>query len=129
MIDILGSFSGLTVLDLTEAKNFYVDKLGLTLDSEEMGLRLLLPGGGRLFIYDKTDHEAANYTVLNFVVKNIDESIEKLASSGIKMEHYDNLPAPQDEKEVLRGIAANQGPDIAWFLDPSGNVLSLIQEA
>jgi catechol 2,3-dioxygenase-like lactoylglutathione lyase family enzyme len=128
MLKTLGAFSGVSVNDLSKAKEFYTNVLGLTLDSEEMGLRFRIPGGGQLFIYDKADHKPADFTILNFIVENIDTSIDQLKSSGVIMEVYDNLPGPQDEKGVLRGIAAKQGPDIAWFKDPAGNVLSLLQE-
>ena len=94
-----------------------------------MGLVLDLPGGGELFIYEKADHEPARYTAINFVVENIDDTIHHLTSDhGITMQRYDNLPAEQDELGVLRGKAAGQGPDIAWFNDLAGNVLSVIEQ-
>lgn len=128
MLTAITTFSGFSVDDINKAKEFYVDTLDMKLEDDSMGLNLGLPGGGKVFIYQKDDHTPASFTVLNFVVDNIDETIDHLASHhGIKFEIYDNLPAKQDEKGVLRGRAANQGPDIAWFKDPARNVLSVLQ--
>jgi hypothetical protein len=65
---------------------------------------------------------------LNFVVGDIDEAVDELVKSGVVFERYDNMPGPQDEKSILRGLAANQGPDIAWFKDPAGNILAVLQD-
>lgn len=128
MLTALSSFSSISVDDIEKARAFYVDTLAMTLHDDSMGLSLALPGGGTLFIYEKDDHEPATYTVLNFVVENIDEVIGHLTGHhGISLERYDNLPAEQDEKGVLRGKAAGQGPDIAWFKDPSGNILAVLE--
>ena len=130
MINTITTFSGISVNNIKEAREFYVDKLGLNLTDDSMGLNLDLPGGGKLFVYDKPDHQPATFTVLNFVVANIDDAIEELKSSGIDMERYDRGPdIQQDEKGVLRGLAANMGPDIAWFNDPAGNVLAVLQDS
>lgn len=127
---ILNTFSGISVDDLGKAKEFYTGTLGLELENEEMGLQLRLPGGARLFIYEKSDHEPATFTVLNFVVEDIDTTIDELVGKGIKFEHYDlGGGAETDEKGVLRGLSANMGPDIAWFKDPAGNVLSVVQDS
>lgn len=129
MITAVSSFSGLSVDDIDQAREFYIDTLELPLLDDSMGLTIALPGGGQLFIYEKEDHEPANYTVLNFVVENINEAIDHLVNEHrIQFERYDNLPAEQDERGVLRGKAAGMGPDIAWFTDPAGNVISLIEE-
>lgn len=127
MLKVESAFSGCSVDDLIKAKQFYTQTLGLTLDNEEMGLQLQLPGGGSLFVYQKDDHQPATFTILNFVVDNIDVAVDELKELGVTFEHYDNMPAPQDEKGVLRGLSANQGPDIAWFKDPAGNILSVLQ--
>jgi catechol 2,3-dioxygenase-like lactoylglutathione lyase family enzyme len=128
MLTALSSFSGFSVNNLEEARKFYVDMLTLEPVDESMGLHLALPGGGQVFIYQKDDHQPATYTALNFVVENIDEAVEHLTGHhGLTLERYDNMPAPQDEKGILRGRAAGQGPDIAWFKDPAGNILSVIQ--
>lgn len=119
-------FSGLSVDDLDKAKTFYTETLGLTLDSEKMGLALNLIGGGKLFIYVKENHQPASYTALNFVVDDINAAVDQLSGQGVSFEHYEDMH--QDEKEVARGIASNMGPDIAWFKDPAGNILSVLQE-
>ncbi len=121
-------FSGISVNDIAKAKEFYNKTMGLELDNEEMGLQFKLPGGGALFVYDKQDHQPATFTVLNFVVSDIDQAVDELTNQGVQFERYDNMPAPQDEKGVLRGLAANQGPDIAWLKDPAGNILAVLQE-
>lgn len=128
MFKVEAAFAGLSVDDLAKAKEFYTKTLGLTLADDKMGLDLELPGGGGLFIYDKPDHQPASYTTLNFVVTNIDEAVDALTTAGVKFEHYDNMPAPQDDKGVLRGLATNHGPDIAWFKDPAGNILAVLQD-
>lgn len=130
MSNFIGSFSGFSVDDLEKAKEFYTKTLGLELKSEEMGLEIVLPAGNSLFIYDKADHQPATYTTLNFVVENIDEALDDLESKGVTFEHYEDLgfDAKQDEKGILRGLAAGMGPDITWFKDPAGNVLSILQD-
>jgi catechol 2,3-dioxygenase-like lactoylglutathione lyase family enzyme len=119
-------FSGFSVDDIEKAKEFYTKTLGLTLKNGEMGLTFSLPGGGELFIYTKPDHTPANYTALNFVVDDIDAAVDELTKRGVAFEHYDNMPMQQDEKGIARGLAANMGPDIAWFKDPAGNVLAVL---
>jgi len=128
MNSFLSSFSGVSVDNIQAAKDFYVDLLGLEVADESMGLHLNLPGGGNLFVYEKDTHAPATFTVLNFVVKDINTAIDELVAEGVHFERYDDLPAPQDERGVLRGKAAGQGPDIAWFEDPAGNIISLIEE-
>jgi len=128
MIEAISSFSGISVDNIKKAREFYVDTLQLALIDDSMGLRLALPGGGELFIYEKPNHEPASFTVLNFVVESIDHTVEHLTGHhGIQLEIYDNLAAPQDEDGVLRGKAAGQGPDIAWFKDPAGNILAVLE--
>lgn len=125
----VASFSGFSVTSISMAKEFYVDKLELVLVSEHMGLELALPGGSKLFVYEKPDHIAATFTVLNFVVDNIDEAVTDLTAKGVVFERYEmGNGAAQDEMGVLRGLAANRGPDIAWFKDPVGNILSVLRE-
>ena len=127
-MNYIGAFSGISVNNLAAAKSFYKDILGLTLKNQQMGLRFELPGGGELFIYEKANHQPASFTVLNLVVNNINEAIDMLtAEQGVIFVRYDDLPAPQDERGVLRGKAAGQGPDIAWLQDPAGNILALIE--
>src|SRR5258708_40060906 len=126
MFKAQAAFSGISVNDLDKAKEFYADKLGLELDSEKMGLQFLLPGGGKLFLYPKDNHEPATFTVLNFVVADIDEAVDALSKAGIEFESYEGFH--QDDKKIARGIAAHKGPDIAWFKDPAGNILSVMQD-
>lgn len=123
------AFSGFSVKDLPAAKKFYQDVLGLTVKEEKgMGLQLQLPQGGQVFVYDKPNHVPATYTILNFVVDNIDEAVDALTKKGVTFEQYNTPEMPQDEKGILRGLTANMGPDIAWFTDPSGNILAILQE-
>jgi catechol 2,3-dioxygenase-like lactoylglutathione lyase family enzyme len=128
MLKAQAVFAGISVDDLAAAKEFYTKNLGLKLADDKMGLNFELPGGGGLFVYDKPDHQPATYTCLNFVVGNIDEAVDQLTSAGVKMERYDNMPFEQDEKGIARGLAAGQGPDIAWFKDPAGNIFSILQD-
>lgn len=122
------AFSGFSVNDLDKAKQFYAETLGLKLADETMGLNFDLPGGGGIFIYPKDDHQPATFTILNFVVDDIDKAVDELTSSGASFERYDNMPGDQDEKGIMRGLAAKQGPDIAWFKDPAGNILAVLQD-
>lgn len=128
MLKAQAAFSGFSVDDLDKAKQFYTEVLGLELEDETMGLQLKLPNGGALFVYPKPDHQPASFTILNFVVENIDEAVDELAAQGVSFEHYDNMPGGQDEKGIARGLSANQGPDIAWFKDSAGNILSVLQD-
>lgn len=120
-------FSGFSVDDQAKAKEFYTHVLGLHLADETMALDFDLPGGGHLFIYQKDNHQPATYTVLNFVVANVNEAVEELSKLGVTFERYPDMH--QDEKGIARGIAANMGPDIAWFKDPAGNILAVLQPA
>jgi catechol 2,3-dioxygenase-like lactoylglutathione lyase family enzyme len=120
------AFSGFSVNDLAKAKDFYTKTLGLEVENDGVGVRLHLPGGGTVFAYPKGDHQPATFTILNFAVDDIDAAVDDLTSRGVQFEHYDNV-AKTDEKGILRGRAANRGPDIAWFKDPAGNFLSVIE--
>lgn len=129
MNNVLSTFSGFSVSNAAEARTFYVDTLGLELIDDSMGLGFALPGGAQLFLYEKPDHQPATFTVLNFVVDNIDKAVDELIQKGINFERYDlGNGAVQDEKGILRGLSANMGPDIAWFKDPAGNILSVVQD-
>lgn len=122
------AFSGFSVTDKNKALEFYQQTLGLNVEDSEMDLNVKL-NGTTVFIYEKADHQPASFTVLNFVVNDINAAVDELKDKGVVFEVYDSLPAPQDERGVLRGLAANMGPDIAWFKDPSGNVLAVLQES
>lgn len=121
MIEATRAFSGFAVKDIAAAKAFYSEKLGLQV-SEDNGMLRLQTGGPGVLVYPKPDHEPAGYTILNFPVDDIDAAVDELAGRGITFERYDGFE--QDAKGVMR-VA---GPPIAWFTDPSGNVLSVLQE-
>ena len=119
------AFSGFSANDLERARSFYEDTLGLRVTvMPEMGglLRLHLGGGTEVLVYPKPDHTPATFTVLNFPVPDVEQTVDQLAARGVRFERYEGFD--QDEK----GIARGQGPDIAWFTDPAGNVFSVIQQ-
>lgn len=123
-------FSGFSVDNQEKAKDFYTRVLGLDLIDENMGLRFRLPFGGTLFVYEKPDHKPASYTNLNFVVEDIEKAVDELVEKGVQMEKYDELfpGAKQDKKGILWSEVPEDGPSIAWFKDPAGNVLALLDE-
>jgi catechol 2,3-dioxygenase-like lactoylglutathione lyase family enzyme len=128
MFKAKAAFSGFSVDDLAKTKEFYTKTLGLEVDDQGIGLRLHLPGGGTVFVYPKGDHQPATFTILNFEVDNIDEAVDELTTRGVQFEHYEDGPKT-DEKGILRGLSQNMGPDIAWFKDPAGNILSVIEDS
>ena len=119
------AFSSFAVPDAEAARAFYGDTLGLDVrDSREPGLlELHLGPGAPVLVYPKPDHTAANFTVLNFSVPDIDATVDKLIEAGIRMERYPDFE--QNEKGIARGP---QGPAMAWFLDPAGNILSVLED-
>lgn len=119
------AFSGFSVNDLAAAKEFYAKTLGIDVEENPQGLVLKITGGKGVFVYPKDDHTPATYTILNFSVDNIDQAVDRLKGKGITFEHYDGIT---DEKGIARGLSQKQGPDIAWFKDPAGNILSVLQE-
>ncbi|HUZ61988.1 MAG TPA: VOC family protein [Hanamia sp.] len=120
------AFSGFSVNDIQKAKEFYSGMLGLEVKDTPMGLLELNPeGGNHIIIYPKPNHVPATFTILNFPVKNIDESVNELIKKGITFEQYDG-PIKTDEKGICR--SGGKGPNIAWFKDPARNILSLIEE-
>ncbi len=119
----LSAFSGFAVRDVAAARSFYAEKLGLAVTDDRGGLRLELPGdAGSVFVYEKADHEPAGFTILNFAVADIDGAVGELEAAGVSMLHYDGFW--QDERGVARDP---NGPSIAWFTDPSGNILAVLQ--
>ena len=115
------AYSGFAVPDIEQAKQFYGDTLGIKVTEEYGMLTLHLNGGERpTLIYPKPDHEPAGFTILNFQVDDVEKAVDELTTRGVAMEKYEGFD--QDEK----GIARGQGPDIAWFKDPAGNVLSVL---
>ena len=117
------AFSTFSVNDLKKAKEFYGETLGLDVKETKEGLELHLEGGNTVFLYPKPNHTPASFTVLNFPVNNIDEAVDEIMELDIRLEQY-NLP---DLKQDERGIARGRGPKIAWFKDPAGNILSVIE--
>jgi catechol 2,3-dioxygenase-like lactoylglutathione lyase family enzyme len=115
------AFSGFSVDDLEAARAFYRDTLGLETTEEHGLMTLHLAGDRPTLVYPKPDHTPATYTILNFPVDDIDRAVEELAARGVRFELYEGFP--QDERGVMRG----EGPPIAWFKDPAGNVLSVLQ--
>jgi predicted enzyme related to lactoylglutathione lyase len=115
--------SGFAAPDLDALRPFYADALGIEVTEEHGLLTLHLEGGKRpTIIYPKPDHEPANYTILNFDVEDIEAAVDALAARGVQFERYGG-DFGQDE----RGIARGEGPPIAWFKDPAGNILSVMQ--
>jgi catechol 2,3-dioxygenase-like lactoylglutathione lyase family enzyme len=119
------AFSGFSVNDLTKAQAFYTQILELHVVEEGGGFWLHLPGGGTAFAYPKDNHQPATFTILDFVVDDIDAAVDELKSRGVSFERYKGMA--QDEKGIMRGISRKMGPDIAWFKDPAGNVLAVLQ--
>jgi len=117
------AFSGFSVKDLTRAERFYEEVLGIEVEEIPAGLRLKIGNG--ILVYPKENHEPATYTMLNFPVDDIDEAVADLTSKGVKFELY---PGVTDHLGVARGIASGRGPDIAWFKDPDGNLLSILKQ-
>lgn len=117
------SFCSFSVNDLQKAKQFYGETLGLDVKETPEGLELHT-GNNTVFLYSKPNHTPASFTVFNFLVNDIDEAVDELAALGVTLEHY-NLP---DIKTDNRGIFRGPGPQIAWFKDPAGNILSVLEE-
>lgn len=118
------AFSGFSVDDIDEARAFYAGTLGLEVEETEGMLTLKLGGGGTVIVYPKGEnHAPATFTVLNFPVDDIDAAVDGLAAAGVRLERYPDFPEP-DAKGIYRGM----GPDIAWFTDPAGNVLSVLAD-
>jgi catechol 2,3-dioxygenase-like lactoylglutathione lyase family enzyme len=116
------AFSGFAVDDVPKAKKFYSETLGLRVSEEYGMLWLHIAGEWDILVYPKSDHTPATFTILNFPVDDIDKAVDELAERGVRFERYED--SEQDEKGIHRG----GGPLIAWFKDPAGNVLSVIQK-
>jgi catechol 2,3-dioxygenase-like lactoylglutathione lyase family enzyme len=118
------AFSSFSVNDMKKAREFYGEILGLGVTETQEGLELHLTGGNTIFMYPKPNHTPASFTVLNFPVNNVEEAVDELVNAGLRLEHYE-LPELKTDK---RGIAKGPGMKIAWFKDPAGNILSVIEE-
>jgi predicted enzyme related to lactoylglutathione lyase len=117
------AFSGFAVDDIDRAREFYAETLGLEVADEEMGvLTLKLAGDRPTLVYPKPDFTPATYTILNFPVEDIDAAVDELVSRGVRFERYEGFE--QDEKGIARGP---EGPPIAWFTDPAGNILAVLE--
>ncbi len=123
MLDGSKAFSGFSVDDLDSAKTFYGENLGLNVSEEGPGLALHFTDDRSVFIYPKQDHEPATFTILNFPVDEIEPTVDALTERGVKFERYEGTEIETDDKGIFRG----EGPLIAWFKDPAGNVLSVIE--
>jgi predicted enzyme related to lactoylglutathione lyase len=120
------AFSSFSVNDLKKAKEFYGNTLGLEISEFGMGhIGLQIAGGSQIMVYPKANHTPATFTVLNFPVADIDEAVDQLAKLGIRFEQYDQPGIKTDAKGISRG---NGGPNIAWFKDPAGNILSVLED-
>ena len=123
MLESSKAFSGFAVKDIAEAQAFYRDTLGLRVTEENGMLTLHLAPDRPTIIYPKPDHVPATYTILNFPVDDIEAAVAELTARGVSFEHYEGTPAETDAHGVFRG----GGPLIAWFTDPSGNIMSVIE--
>jgi catechol 2,3-dioxygenase-like lactoylglutathione lyase family enzyme len=119
------AYSGFSVDDVRGAKDFYGQTLGLEVSEANDLLELRLAGGTRVLVYPKPNHVPATFTILNFPVDDVEEAVNELTKRGVRFEIYDEGELTTDERGIFRG----EGPKIAWFKDPAGNVLSVIQES
>jgi len=126
------AFSSFSVNEIDKAKEFYQETLGLNANTIEMGggysmLELDVTGGTKVMIYPKPNHTPATFTVLNFPVDDLDKTVDELTAKGVKFEQYDMGDMKTDEKGIVRGNG--MGPDIAWFADPAGNIISVLKNS
>ncbi|MGO8969437.1 MAG: VOC family protein [Myxococcaceae bacterium] len=118
------AFSGFSADDIQRAKKFYGETLGLRVEEARGLLTLHFAGDGKVVIYPKPNHTPATFTVLNFPVKDVEKAVDELTKRGVRFEIYTAAPLKTDQ----RGIFRSEGPPIAWFKDPAGNILSVIEE-
>ncbi|HEX9231000.1 MAG TPA: VOC family protein [Jatrophihabitantaceae bacterium] len=123
MLENSNAISGFAVDDIDKAKQFYGETLGVGVSEDGDLLRLQLGGGTQVIVYPKPDYTPATYTILNFPVDDIDKAVDDLAANGVVFERYPGFD--QDDKGIARQLP---GPAIAWFKDPAGNILSVLQE-
>jgi catechol 2,3-dioxygenase-like lactoylglutathione lyase family enzyme len=119
------AFSGFSVNDVPTAKKFYGETLGLKVSEEHGLLTLHIAGDRDIFVYPKPNHTPATFTILNFPVDDIDKAVDELTTRGVRFERYEG--SNQDEKGIARPQRSEDGPPIAWFTDPAGNILSVLQ--
>ena len=125
MLEDSKGFSGFAAPDIAKEKEFYTEKLGLKTSEDHGLLTLHLAGGNDVLIYPKPNHVPATFTVLNFPVADVDRAVDDLKKRGVRFEQYDQPGLKTDEKGIMRG----NGPTIAWFKDPAGNILSVLDQA
>lgn len=121
------AFSSFSVNDIAKAKEFYGTTLGLEITENPQGLDMRA-GGNSIFIYPKDNHVPATFTVLNFLVQNIEETVDRLAQLGVTFEIYNEGMLKTNDKGISMNEGPDQGPRIAWFKDPAGNFLAVIEE-
>ncbi len=124
MLRASNTFGGFSVNDVPAAMKFYGDTLGLKVSEDHGIMTIDLSNGGSVIAYPKAKHEPATFTILNFPVPDVDAAVDALTKRGVKFERYDTDDIKTDAKGVMRG----NGPTIAWFKDPAGNILSVIDE-
>ena len=118
------AFSGFAAPNISKVKEFYSNTLGLSVMEEHGLLTLHLAAGNNVLIYPKPNHVPATFTVLNFPVENVDRAVDELGKRGVRFEKYSGPEIKTDEKGIMRG----NGQTIAWFKDPAGNILSVLEE-
>lgn len=121
------AFSSFSVDDVDMAKTFYGETLGLEVSEENGMLTLHIADGGNVLVYPKANHTPASFTVLNFPVDDIDQAVDELTKRGVRFERYDFEGLEQDEKGIARADGGQEGPPIAWFTDPAGNVIAVLE--
>lgn len=119
------AFSGFSVDDIEAAKKFYSVTLGLEVNEDNGMLGLHLGSDADVMVYPKDNHVPATFTILNFPVEDIETAVDGLAALGVTFEHYEDMQT--DEKGIAWGKKSNMGPNIAWFKDPAGNILSVLE--
>lgn len=122
------AFSSFSVNDIAKAKDFYTNILGLDVKEEYGGLTLNIAGSNSIMVYPKDNHEPATFTVLNFPVEDIEKSVDELIAKGITFEQYDFLNTNEKGIAKMPEEGGANGPTMAWFTDPAGNIFSLMQE-
>ncbi len=124
----IDAYTSFGVPDIEAARTFYSTVLGLTVVDGEMGQLLIrLPSGGSVMVYPKPDHVPATYTMLNLVVDDIDAAVDELDARGVTFARYEGMG--QDQRGIARSFAVDDGPDIAWFTDPAGNIIAVLRTA
>ena len=120
------AFSGFSIDDVDAARKFYSDTLGLDVEQNDIGLELKVAGGTGVFAYGKENHTPATFTILNFPVTDVSEAVDTLTAKGVVFQHYEG-ELGTDERGIFWGKKREMGPNIAWFTDPAGNILSVIE--